>query len=638
MKIRIPVLVGALWLPASSLGQSAVAQPERERVFVLAMGNNRSLSLARPDLRYADDDAVKIARVLGAFARAEDVEVLARVDAETQATLHPEALITGLPTRDEVFAAAERLRARVQQARQGGQRTVLFLLFSGHGDQRGGKGFLELEDATLGRDDLRSLVQTTGVQRVHIVLDSCNSFFVIHPRRPGGTVWATAADVGEDFAIAGTEVGVFLSTSAEAQVFEWSHLQSGVFSHAVRSGFVGGADADGDARITYSELEGFVAIASGDVSNSLYRPHLYVQAASPDGLLLDLGDPTQPVVELAGFEQRATLRDEQGVRWADIHPEPGFTPRWILPMARGGSLLAELDRGESGRRLLYEAPLGQAARLTPAQLVAASDSPRGSDLLFAQVFASPFGPQALARHVEREAVAPPPVYGLTRAQEQRFETQLRLLARNRERTRMVTTGLALSTASALAVTGLALGLSAVATDSQAWHRVDPRDDDTPRSVVVAEISLAGSVLEVLAALLFLNRTSDEERIYQRFTAREPRSESERMQRVVQAYQGLFELSEEQTRSRQLISWAAPVLGGALSLAGVGMLFVSALDPAQFGEADRETSQLVGGILAGLGVAVVGLGLVTPVFGTETKAEIFFDVVEQDPESVSSIVP
>jgi len=41
-------------------------------------------------------------------------------------------------------------------------------------------------------------------------------------------------------------VGVFLSTSAESEVFGWSELQSGVFSHAVRSGLMGAADANHD--------------------------------------------------------------------------------------------------------------------------------------------------------------------------------------------------------------------------------------------------------------------------------------------------------------------------------------------------------------------------------------------------------
>lgn len=160
---------------------------------------------------------------------------------------------------------------------------------------------------------------------------------MIHPRRPGGKVFTTASDVADHFEVPGTDVGVFLSTSAEAQVFEWSQLQSGVFSHAVRSAILGGADADADGQISYQELEGFVAIASGDVANSLYRPHLYVRPTRADSPFMKVLVGHQRVVELSGFERRVTLRDDKGVRWADLHPETGFVPRLTLPMAQGGS-------------------------------------------------------------------------------------------------------------------------------------------------------------------------------------------------------------------------------------------------------------------------------------------------------------
>lgn len=632
------IVVGLLLLPVRATAQPADSGPGQAKVFALAVGNNRSLNQLRPDLRYADDDAVKYGQVLRAFSQAPDVEVLTRPDAETLATLQPASLITGLPLKSDLFAAAQRLRSRVQAARSSGARTVFYFLFAGHGDQRGGKGYLELEDDRLGREDLLRLVETVGADRTHIVLDSCNSFFIIHPRRPGGKVWATVRDVGDDFAVAGSEIGIFLSTSAEAQVFEWSQLQSGVFSHAVRSGMLGIADANRDGRITYDELEGFVAIAAGDVSNSLYRPQLYVKPASSDGVFLDVAAPDRPAVELAGFENRVTLRDDHGVRWADAYPEADYTPELILPMDQGGSIVAELATPAAGRRLLYERAVERAERLTPALMAAATESPRGSDALFGQVFARPFGPRALAEHKRQLDDTPEQIYGLTRAQEERFGTHLRLLADNRKRTRMQLTGLALSVSGALAVTGLALLISDAAGGELAPYFKDPRAESTPRSVTVAEIAFAGSVLEVLAAGLFFLRVSDEENIYRDYVDQEPRTEQDRMRRVTKAYDSLSEFSQDRTSSRQLIAWTGPVIGAVASLAGVAILvFPAFVDPAGVAKDAVESTQIIGGVLAGLGVGLVGLGLVTPRFGTETEAEIIFDVVEQDPETVADVV-
>ncbi len=101
--------------------------------------------------------------------------------------------------------------------------------------------------------------------RSHVILDSCNSFFVLNARKPGGQRLAVTAEAAKSLSDRLPNVGVFLSTSAEAEVFEWSELQSGIFSHAVRSGLLGGADADGDGEVSYDELRGFIEVASQKV-------------------------------------------------------------------------------------------------------------------------------------------------------------------------------------------------------------------------------------------------------------------------------------------------------------------------------------------------------------------------------------
>src|SRR5205823_1070573 len=76
-------LVG-LWafLVAAGLAQSA-AHAESE-TFALIVTNNRSASLERPDLNYADDDGARYHALFRAVAPAENVVLLTRFDAASK--------------------------------------------------------------------------------------------------------------------------------------------------------------------------------------------------------------------------------------------------------------------------------------------------------------------------------------------------------------------------------------------------------------------------------------------------------------------------------------------------------------------------------------------------------------------------
>ena len=120
------------------------------------------------------------------------------------------------------------------------------------GDVQGGRGRLELADGAIDADYLeREVIVSMNADVGHVLLDSCNSFFVLNPRKPGGRRWATPEDTTRGVAQRHPNVGVLLSTNAEADVYEWSQLEAGVFSHEVRSGLTGAADVDGDGQVTY---------------------------------------------------------------------------------------------------------------------------------------------------------------------------------------------------------------------------------------------------------------------------------------------------------------------------------------------------------------------------------------------------
>src|SRR4029079_8077351 len=97
----------------------------------------------------------------------------------------------------------------------------------------------ELEDGRFFREDLEALLVRVPAVRAHVLLDACNSVYMLASRKPGGTLFATPEDVERSMRARLAHVGTFLSTSADAQVYEWSQIESGVFSHAVRSGLSG---------------------------------------------------------------------------------------------------------------------------------------------------------------------------------------------------------------------------------------------------------------------------------------------------------------------------------------------------------------------------------------------------------------
>ncbi|MEW5855130.1 MAG: hypothetical protein AB2A00_40515 [Myxococcota bacterium] len=415
--------LSGMFLPAPAVASEDVVP------LALIIGNNKSLKSERPDLRFADDDALKYALLFRGVTEAAHVHTLTRVDQDSADLFADDAIPVAAPTRASIAHAAEELATTVRALRAEGRRTALYFVFAGHGDVERGRGYMELEDGTLRREDLEQLIHTVGADATHVLLDSCNAFFVIHPRRPGGRTWATPADVTSGLTVDNSDVGVFLSTSADAQVFEWNQLQSGIFSHAVRSGLLGAADANGDDLVTYDELEAFVSTAAEGIRNSLYRPRLYTRSPRQGAVLMDLRGVRARAVTLRGFTGRVTLLHRQGARLLDLHAESGFEPRIHVPVD-DATLVAEVRTAE-GTKQLREHTLGTESDVTPTMLAAASTLPRGSDAMFEQLFARPYGPRAVARfHASKPGEAASPDV------EARLTNQLQVLADDKEQQRL----------------------------------------------------------------------------------------------------------------------------------------------------------------------------------------------------------
>ena len=412
----------------------ASAPPAQRLAFAVVIGNNHSLEGRRPDLRYADDDAAKYFDILQTIAPGR-VTLLADFDADS-ARLFPEARArASAPTRAALLAVGRELAAQLQAATAAGQETDLYFIFAGHGDIDQGSGFIELADARFTAGDLETWLRNAHAARAHVILDSCNSFFMLGARRPGGRYYATPEDAVRALSARLPDVGVFLSTSAEGDAFEWSEIQSGVFSHVVRSGLLGAADADGDGAVDYRELAAFVSTATADVKNPNMRPHVFARGPG--------GNDRLPIVTLRGRTDtrelplsdarsvRLRLRNRDGVPLLDAHTEANSPIALALPNAWADG--AELERAAPDRERavteLLTLPSDSAElRLAALPSAAIRGSARGPAEIFQTLFARPFGPRALAAYLDQAREQPAAVFGVSREHAERMRLLLDQIA------------------------------------------------------------------------------------------------------------------------------------------------------------------------------------------------------------------
>jgi hypothetical protein len=311
-----------------------------------------------------------------------------------------------------------RLAKRIREARARGERTTFYFVFAGHGDTANGRGYLEFEGSRIDGDFIeREIIDRIGSDTKHILLDSCNSFFVINPRKPGGRRWATPKDLALSFVERHPEVGLFLSTNSDHEVFEWSELESGVFSHEVRSGMSGAADANQDGQVSYRELAGFIERANAKIPREALRPRLFFHGPGGDrnAALWKPRLSRGRRVDLAQEQMRLWIKNSTGERLVDVHKEPGSLSL-VLPAAEDEELTAfvELPRATGARAVVLEktlAPSEAAASLTADQGTAPKLAARGARL-FGDLFADPFGPVALAQYEQSKRTEPEPVYGV----------------------------------------------------------------------------------------------------------------------------------------------------------------------------------------------------------------------------------
>src|SRR5262249_39278155 len=133
-----------------------------------------------------DDDGVRFYELASTFA--DDVRLLAGLDAESQQVFPGLAQVARRPSRAELREAMAALRQKMLEARrEPGVRTVFYFYFAGHGNVGVDReGYLHLSDGRLTRSELyREVIGQSPADTNHVIIDACSSYFVINRRRGG---------------------------------------------------------------------------------------------------------------------------------------------------------------------------------------------------------------------------------------------------------------------------------------------------------------------------------------------------------------------------------------------------------------------------------------------------------------------
>jgi hypothetical protein len=541
-----------------ALGLAVIPTLAHAEPHALIITNNKSLSLGRADLHYADDDGLKWRQLFEDLGT--HTTLLTTLDGPTRlVSTRPEL---EAPTRKNLEAALAKLTARMNET--AGPDT-LTLVFAGHGDIAGGEGFLELEDGRLTATDLERLIAKVPAARIHLVIDACNAYFMLHPRKPGARTVTRNVDGG--LLERHPHIGALLSTSAEALSWEWSEIQSGLFSHALRSGLRGGADLDRDGRVTYRELEGFLTIAHLTLPDG-FKPRLFIR---PPRAELDL-----PVATLARTRplvldtaRHVALSDERGVRLFEGHFEAGQPLPLVLPA--GPIHLSERTGHGTLRATSDTGPLGPATTEEEARA-------RGDQRLN-QLFSTPFGAGSFARWAETPPQPEVP-YGVSTQDVARLGSVLAAGSRF-EATSRRTSGVLLLGIGAL-TGGLALG---AALDEDTF---DLNDETVP-------ILVSAAGLSVIVGTYTLLSSGELEDLASEYAKLELTTEVERADAVARFERRLAERAEDYREVRQITGWMSLIGGAAVTSVAI----IKGLTTESFDTND--------GFLLGTGLLLSGFG-------------------------------
>lgn len=325
----------AVWLACLLWGVASLASAATKR-YTLIVAENKSLDSSIPALRFADDDGAAYYELFQQMS--ESVTLLAVLDAETQRQYRGLSAKTQPPTLANLRAALSKLNATMEADQKRGDTPIFYFIYAGHGSRaEGGEGYVNLADVRFLRSDLfREVVGPSTASFNHIIVDACDSYFLVKSRGDKTPVWkddTSANDHSQEVAqfLAAEDLssypntGVILSTSSAEETHEWELYRKGIFSHELRSALTGAADVNADGRVEYSELKAFIAAANTAIDDPKARLSIFA-AAPPSEMSIALVDLPKAKFQHYLLVPKTVsghlyLEDDRGVRYADFHAD-----------------------------------------------------------------------------------------------------------------------------------------------------------------------------------------------------------------------------------------------------------------------------------------------------------------------------
>jgi len=384
------------------------------RVEALVIGNNHAPLQAESsrlrELRFADDDAAAFYEFIMHLANAG--HLLTLMDRDTQA-LYPELVpIAKIPSLNEVKLAVAEIRKRLEEYKAAGDRSVVFVFFSGHGS-RGAQGVPELAliDGGITQKFLyEDVLARLPADVIHLFVDACHAEAVVRPRDTRAelvdvSIADASAFLAESTLAGYSRVGAIVAAANDAQAHEWDQLRQGIFTYELLSALRGGADVNRDARIEYSEVYAFLSAANRAIDDP--RARLSVVARAPDinGRLpiITLTELRKAKLAwLTGIPDRAGLvhvEDEAGRNLATVRAESGFSTNLVLPA--NSTLYIKANNKEVRLR----AAAGQAVPYYSLSFTHSSSRQRGAleEAVRGGLFATRFGPGYYSGFIDRSS-------------------------------------------------------------------------------------------------------------------------------------------------------------------------------------------------------------------------------------------
>lgn len=402
-----------LLAPLLCAAAGPAASASQPRLLALVVGLNTSRDPGVAPLRYADDDAARYFELFEALGA--EPRLLAVLDADTQRRHPAAASVARPPSRAALERAIAEIAAEAKKASEAGQQVEFFFAYAGHGNITADKeGYVNLVDGVLLRRELFSVVvEPVPATYKHVIIDACNAYFLVAKRGAAteGQLAAVRAFLDREALDAHPEVGVLVSGTKEVETHEWAALESGVFSHEIRSALLGAADADGDGYVRYAEIAAFVAAANDGLSDPRARVDVFARPPAIDLArpVLDLRRGNARYLEVPSqLKGRWRVEDSRGARYADFNASGERSV--FLKLVGDAEYFAFF---EDDREAKVRASKGGIAQLAMSSLKPKSSATRGAveDDLRRGLFTIPYGAGFLRGFVSSNpsaGVVPPP--------------------------------------------------------------------------------------------------------------------------------------------------------------------------------------------------------------------------------------